>query len=190
MDDQKRRKPKFAAGSDTSEEAAESMAEHVPGLEAKVLAAIVVFGAAGATTDELEAALGMSHQTCSARVNGLAERGAIADSGARRKTRSGRRATVYVASEYLTDEMRQAAAKLAEDKRQAREDRAAKKLASRARLVALDLENERLREGLVTLCRAARAVSDAWNGAAGQGDVDRADRALRALLDSMKGRPN
>lgn len=189
MDDQGRRKPKFAAGSDTSEEAAESMAEHAPGLEAKVLAAIVVFGMAGATTDELEAALKMTHQTCSARVNGLAERGAIADSGERRKTRSGRRATVYVAAEYLTEEMREAAARLAEQKRQAREDRAAKRLASRARLVALDLEKERYREDLGMLYDAARKMSEAWNNSSSSpSDIDRADRVLRAQLDALKGR--
>lgn len=50
----------------------------------------------GSTCDEAEAMLGMSHQTCSARFNGLARAGRIVAAGYKRPTRSGRGAQVYV----------------------------------------------------------------------------------------------
>lgn len=51
----------------------------------------------GATCDRLEQALGMSHQTTSARLNDLARRGKIVDSGRREKTRTGRPAICWKA---------------------------------------------------------------------------------------------
>jgi len=51
----------------------------------------------GATDDEIEVALGMRHQTASARRRDLVLSGLAKDSGKRRKTRSGRSATVWVA---------------------------------------------------------------------------------------------
>lgn len=51
----------------------------------------------GMTCDEVEALLGMSHQTASARVHELGKMGQIVDSGKRRPTRSGRFATVWEA---------------------------------------------------------------------------------------------
>ena len=48
------------------------------------------------TCDELEDALGLTHQTCSARVNALMRRGLIVADG-RRQTKSGRTARVWVA---------------------------------------------------------------------------------------------
>lgn len=51
----------------------------------------------GMTCDAVEAASGMSHQTCSARITELVTEGRIRDTGERRKTRSGRAARVYVA---------------------------------------------------------------------------------------------
>lgn len=50
----------------------------------------------GATCDEVEVALGLRHQTASARLRELVLKGAIKDSGARRLTRSKRKAAVYV----------------------------------------------------------------------------------------------
>lgn len=87
----------FAAGSDTSEAAALSVEPKALTL-ARVLAAIRACGAEGATCDEVEASLDMRHQSASARVNELGKHGAIADSGMRRLTRSGRKATVWVAT--------------------------------------------------------------------------------------------
>ena len=50
----------------------------------------------GATCDELEIRLGLSHQTASAAITEMAKSGMIVDSGERRHTRSGRKARVYV----------------------------------------------------------------------------------------------
>lgn len=87
----------FVAGSYTSRAAAESMERGAGRLRAIVLDAIRLAGVAGATCDELEHALILTHQTCSARVRELVLGGHVLDSGKRRKTRSGRAATVWVA---------------------------------------------------------------------------------------------
>lgn len=50
----------------------------------------------GCTSDEVEAALGLSHQTVSARMTELKADGQIVPTGERRKTRSGRNAGVYL----------------------------------------------------------------------------------------------
>lgn len=81
---------------DTSADALSSVAESVDKLRSIVLVAIRERGAVGATCDEVEAALGMRHQTASARVNELMMEEKIADSGVRRRTRSGRKAIVWV----------------------------------------------------------------------------------------------
>jgi hypothetical protein len=65
-------------------------------LRTKVLDSIRASGRAGRTCDEVEEMLAMSHQTASARVNELAKLALIVDSGRKRKTRSGRGATVWV----------------------------------------------------------------------------------------------
>ena len=57
-------------------------------------------GKNGATADEIQAALDMTHQSGSARVSELLNKyGEIKDSGRQRKTRSGSNATVYVVDE-------------------------------------------------------------------------------------------
>lgn len=55
-------------------------------------------GPQGATDAEVEAALGMRHQTASARRRDLVKADLVTDSGQRRATDSGRQATVWVAS--------------------------------------------------------------------------------------------
>lgn len=60
-----------------------------------VLDRIQQAGLTGMTCDEVEVALGLSHQTCSARVNELNGVGYIKVEG-KRPTRSGRNARVYV----------------------------------------------------------------------------------------------
>lgn len=80
----------------TSVAAAKSVAPHASRLEAIVLAAITAAPATGRTCDEIEVSEVMSHQTTSARCRALVLRGAIQDSGMKRKTRSGRLATVWV----------------------------------------------------------------------------------------------
>jgi predicted transcriptional regulator len=78
---------------DTSIEAAESMEEKAPALRAQCLTHIVDQG--GLTCSELEEMLNGRHQTISARVWELRQRGFIRDSGLRRKTASGRKAIVW-----------------------------------------------------------------------------------------------
>lgn len=72
----------------------------------RVLDHIAALGPFGATCDEIEAAMGLKHQTASARVNELMAKGAIVTRGrdGRRKTRSGRLAEVWIDSRLLTDE--------------------------------------------------------------------------------------
>jgi hypothetical protein len=53
-------------------------------------------GSEGATCDEVEAALGLPHQSVSARVYDLEKQNVLVDSGQRRKTRSGRKARVLM----------------------------------------------------------------------------------------------
>lgn len=136
----------FAVGSDTSEEAAMAIEGDLAHLERVVYAEFLKSGAGGATCDEIERRLGMRHQTCSARVHALDRGAAIVDSGERRKTRSGRRAAVYVAAPFLTDEMKKRAAAFAASRaidRQVRQDaraRAALTAAERAELQGLRAE--------------------------------------------------
>lgn len=78
---------------DTSEAAAESVAECAETMRQRVLDAILAMD--GATCDEVEERLNMKHQTCSARVCELRRMGMIRDSGKVRKTRSGRNAVVW-----------------------------------------------------------------------------------------------
>ena len=84
------------AGSDTSRAAAEAIRPLAPRQQDRALASISARHSDGMTCDEVEMALGMSHQTASARVRDLVKAGAIVDSGKRRPTRTGRKAAVYV----------------------------------------------------------------------------------------------
>jgi len=59
----------------------------------------------GATTDECMNALGMVHQTASAQLSHMAASGLVVDSGARRPTRSGRAAIVWVLPAVATREL-------------------------------------------------------------------------------------
>lgn len=96
----------FVRGSATSRAAAESMTESAATIRSKVLAAVVAAGSAGMTCDEIEVALGLRHQTASARVRELAKAGAIRSAWQAgppnlrhkktRLTRSGRSAQVWI----------------------------------------------------------------------------------------------
>ena len=83
----------YARNSDTSKEAAESMRDHVSGIAQSILSHIR--RGSGATCDEVEIALDLTHQTASARINWLRNQGYLIDSKARRLTRSGRKAVVW-----------------------------------------------------------------------------------------------
>lgn len=89
-------------GTDTSVAAAKSHTEeNTKTLRARVYVYVAArsIDGAGVTSDEAEAALRLSHQTCSARFNELRNAGLIVDSGNRRATRSGRKAAVYIVPE-------------------------------------------------------------------------------------------
>jgi len=68
----------------------------------RVYAYILRRGDYGATCDEIERGLNMSHQSCSARINDLYRFGDIWPSALKRKTRSGRDAQAYVVMEVMT----------------------------------------------------------------------------------------
>jgi len=80
----------------TSRDAAESVEPVRLSMRERVFQYIAGCGAAGATDFEIEAMLGMLHQTASARRNELERDKRIKDSGQRRKTASGRWANVWV----------------------------------------------------------------------------------------------
>lgn len=65
-------------------------------LRSLVVRTIAMNGRHGATSDEVEQYLDMSHQTVSARFTEARRLGLIVESGERRETRSGRRAAVHV----------------------------------------------------------------------------------------------
>jgi N6-adenosine-specific RNA methylase IME4 len=89
-------RPGFAAGVDTSEEAADAIASEVDRLRATVLELIVNRGKKGHTADEIVSAMGVRHHTGSPRVTELHQMGLIVDSGKRRPTRSGKAAIVWI----------------------------------------------------------------------------------------------
>lgn len=64
--------------------------------ETRILRFLRQRGKTGATTDEIESALGMLHQTASPAVIKLRREGRISANGVKRKTRTGRKAEVHV----------------------------------------------------------------------------------------------
>lgn len=85
----------FSNGTDTSKISGNSVKKYAGSMEKQVLGFIKDRGFTGATDDEVEEALGFRHQTASARRRGLVVQGFVKDSGKRRKTRTGRPATVW-----------------------------------------------------------------------------------------------
>lgn len=73
------------------------MAENV---KTKILAALRAAGSEGMTCDELEQALGVKHQSVSARLSELRDAGLTAKSNTYRKTSSGRTGMVWLADGY------------------------------------------------------------------------------------------
>lgn len=70
--------------------------EALSDLQLKVYDLISLAGWDGKTTDEVEATLGLTHQSVSARVNELQKMKMIERRGVTRKTRAGRGAYIYV----------------------------------------------------------------------------------------------
>ena len=86
----------FTPGSDTSEEAAESISEVAGRLRRRVYAHIVECGDVGTIDDTAEVVLDMKHTTYTARRGELVKQGLVRDSGSTDKTRSGRNAVLWV----------------------------------------------------------------------------------------------
>ena len=86
----------FARGSRTSKAAADSMAPDAGRLRDRVFSLIRKAGEQGATDDEIERWLSLTHQCASARRNELMKSAVIMDSGKTRLTRSKRAATVWI----------------------------------------------------------------------------------------------
>ncbi len=86
----------FAKDSATSREAAESIEGSAASLRARVYQ--FIFASSGCTCDDIEAALGLRHQTASARVYELVKSGAVIRTAQKKLTRSGRRADVLRAA--------------------------------------------------------------------------------------------
>lgn len=89
----------FIRSSTTSKSAAEAIEPHTSYLEGLVLDAIRNAEPNGLTADEGEQRTGLIHQTYSARVRELEQRGLIRKTDMRRPTRRNRPATVYRATE-------------------------------------------------------------------------------------------
>lgn len=88
-----------AGAIDTSQAAFERVARFTrTGDQRRVLQYVYESAGMGATCDEAEVALGLSHQTASARFNDLMRAGLIARGGWQRPTRTGNKAHVYVLS--------------------------------------------------------------------------------------------
>jgi predicted transcriptional regulator len=87
--------PGFVAGSDTSEDAADSLDDRTLGRLRRLVLGHVSGNPNGATCDEIEVALELRHQTASARLRELQLRGWVETSNEKRLTRSGRMAHVY-----------------------------------------------------------------------------------------------
>lgn len=80
----------------------DSIADSAETLRRQVVDHIDSCGGHGATSDETEAALDLSHQTCSARFTEAKKYNQITPSGEKRMTRSGRWAAVYVTPRFHT----------------------------------------------------------------------------------------
>lgn len=93
--------PGFRPGSpETSEHAAESVAQAALNREAKALALITANGAHGCTADEVADTFEWERYSSRPRLSGLKAQGKIVDSGKRRKAISGRSQAVWVLPEF------------------------------------------------------------------------------------------
>lgn len=93
----------FQSHSDTSREAAEKIKESVYCKRYKVYEALLKAGRAGLTDEEMQLKLGMNPSTQRPRRVELVRQGRAVDSGGWRMTRSGRRATIWIATNEKGD---------------------------------------------------------------------------------------
>lgn len=98
--------PPSVAGSATSHKAAESIRPKAAALRRQVFDYIATRGWAGATRQEIEAALGISGNTVRPRVVELVKAGMVIETNRSRKTSAGRLAAVLVTAEWNERELR------------------------------------------------------------------------------------
>lgn len=92
----------YVPGSETSKAAAQGARSKAPADRVRVYNYIHERGEYGATSDEVQVALGLTHQSGSARVSELASKHhVIRRTDRTRPTRTGHKAFVYVAAEDL-----------------------------------------------------------------------------------------
>lgn len=87
----------FQAHSETSREAAASMAKVAPGDEQRVYEYLRCQGWEGATDEQIQLATGLNPNTERPRRVNLCRKGLVREGTQKRLTRSGRRASVWVA---------------------------------------------------------------------------------------------
>lgn len=87
--------PPFVSGSETSEKASSRAKESASSMRERVHRHLEACGERGSTDDELEVALGLLHQTASARRRELELMGRVVKTDRERKTRTGSAAAVY-----------------------------------------------------------------------------------------------
>lgn len=83
-------------GTDTSIAAADAITPRLGRLQRMAAAAIFDAGALGLTADELAGALDLDRASVQPRTSELRRKGVIADSGQRRRNRSGKMAIVWI----------------------------------------------------------------------------------------------
>lgn len=86
----------YHGGNANSVDAFKKASGSASALRAEIFRYLVQQGSKGATCDEIEVALGIAHQTCSARCADLKREGAVYEYG-KRKTRTGSNAGVLIA---------------------------------------------------------------------------------------------
>lgn len=96
-------RPPFELSSSTSKAAAEAIAGGAGALREQVFEVIRVSGDQGLICDEVEAITGFLHTTASARIRELVLAQRLRDSGRTRATRSGRQATIWIATLATVD---------------------------------------------------------------------------------------
>jgi len=90
--------PGFVRGSDTSEAAAKSLSQKALSDLCQRICRYVAAQRNGVTSEEIQVALDLIHQTCSARTTELVLKGWLVDTGERRRTSTGRKARVLKAA--------------------------------------------------------------------------------------------
>ena len=104
-----------ARGQETSARAAASNQQKARGQAITLLRLVKAKDAAGLTCDELEQVTGWSHQTVSARLYQMEQRGWLERPGHTRATRTGSQAKAYILTERGQDQLRQVAMKHARE---------------------------------------------------------------------------